>query len=133
MKRKDEKNYKRLLVTASSLPYSKTKAKSRPKRTNGLESYLLPGFQLYPIHDDALWSHVLILQSCRILKCRYLFCSSHFSFLVFGHFWQQSYKNTKILCNLCLHFARQDEQDRKKCKQNHTTTVTKILKSKRWK
>ena len=26
--------------------------------------------------------------------------------LVFGHFWRRSYKNTKILCNLCLHFAR---------------------------
>jgi hypothetical protein len=30
-----------------------------------------------------------------------LFCSSHFSFLVFGHFLQRSYKNTKILRNLC--------------------------------
>ena len=49
LEREDRKNYRRLLVTASSLPYSKTKAKSRPKRTNGLESYLLPGFQLYPI------------------------------------------------------------------------------------
>ena len=49
LKREDRKDYRGLLVTASSLPYSKTKAKSRPKRTNGLESYLLPGFQLYPI------------------------------------------------------------------------------------
>jgi len=36
-----------------------------------------------------------------------MFRSSHFSFLVFGHFWQQSYENTKILHNLCLHFARE--------------------------
>ena len=43
-----------------------------------------------------------------------MFHSSHFSFLVFGHFWQQSYENTKILRNLCLHFARQDGQDGKK-------------------
>ena len=42
-----------------------------------------------------------------------MFRSSHFSFLVFGHFWRQSYKNTKILRNLCLHFARQDGQDGK--------------------
>ena len=34
-----------------------------------------------------------------------------FRFLVFGHFWQQSYENRKILQNLCLHFARQDGQD----------------------
>ena len=36
--------------------------------------------------------------------------------MVFGHFWQQSYKNTKILRNLCLHEARQDGHDRKKLK-----------------
>ena len=41
-----------------------------------------------------------------------MFRSSHFWFLVFGHFWRQSYENTKILCNLCLHFERQDGQDR---------------------
>ena len=39
--------------------------------------------------------------------------SSHFGNLVFGHSWRQSYKNTKLLCNLCLHFARQDEKDGK--------------------
>ena len=38
-------------------------------------------------------------------------------FLVFGHFWQWSYKNTAILRNLYLHFARQDGQDRKKRKK----------------
>ena len=36
---------------------------------------------------------------------------------------------TKILCNLCLHFARQDGQDGKKWKENHTTKVTKKPKS----
>ena len=40
-------------------------------------------------------------------------------------------KNTKILCNLCLHFARQDGQDGKKRKENHATKVTKIPKTKR--
>lgn len=37
---------------------------------------------------------------------------------------------TKILCNLCLHFARQDG---KKRKENHATKVTKIQKTKRQK
>ena len=60
-----------------------------------------------------------------------MFCSSQFSFLVFGHFWQRSYKNTKILGNLCLHFARQDGQDGKNRKGNHATKVTKIPKTKR--
>ena len=49
--------------------------------------------------------------------CLLMFRSSHFLFLVFGHFWRQSYENTKILHNLCLHFARQDGQDRKKGKK----------------
>ena len=44
----------------------------------------------------------------------FLFHSSHFSFLAFGHFWRQSYKNTKILNNLCSHFTRQDGKDGKK-------------------
>ena len=60
-----------------------------------------------------------------------MFRSFHFSFLVFGHFWRQSFENTKILRNLCLHFARQDGQDRKKWKENHATKVTKIPKTKR--
>ena len=42
-----------------------------------------------------------------------LFRSSHFSFLVFGHFWWWSYENTEIFCNLCWNFERQDGQDRK--------------------
>ena len=45
------------------------------------------------------------------------FRSSHFLFLVFGHFWQPSNENTKILHNLCLHFARQDGQDGKNGKK----------------
>ena len=40
-------------------------------------------------------------------------------------------KVMKILRNLCLHFARQDGQDRKKWKENHATKVTKIPKTKR--
>ena len=58
------------------------------------------------------------------------FCFVHpifrFCFLVtFGD------KNTKILCNLCLHFARQDGQDGKNRKENHATKVTKIPITKR--
>ena len=65
------------------------------------------------------------------MKTRYLFRLSHFSFLVFGHFWQLSYENTKILHNLCLFFARQDGQDGKNQKENPATKVTKIPKTKR--
>ena len=57
-----------------------------------------------------------------------MFHSSHFSFLVFGHFWRLNYENTKILRNLCLHFARQDG---KKRKENRATAMTKIPKTKR--
>ena len=60
---------------------------------------------------------------------RSIFCFVHpifrFCFLVtFGD------EVTKILCNLCLHFARQDGQDRKR-KENHATEVTKIPKTKK--
>ena len=37
----------------------------------------------------------------------------------------------KILHKLCLHFARQDGQERKKQKKNHATKETKIPKTKR--
>ena len=54
-----------------------------------------------------------------------MFVSFHFSFFVsFGD------KVTKILHNLCLHFARQEGQDGKKQKENHATKVTKIPKPK---
>ena len=53
--------------------------------------------------------------------------------MVFGHFWQWSYENTKILRSICLHFTRQDGQDGKKWIENHTTKVTKIQKIKRQK
>jgi len=59
--------------------------------------------------------------------CSLLFYSSHFSFLVFGHFRQRIYETTKILRNLCLHFARQDGQDGKtKPDQNTKNQKTKI-------
>ena len=52
--------------------------------------------------------------------------SSRFWFLVtFGD------KVTKILHDLCLHFARQYGPDGKKQKENHATKVTKITKTKR--
>ena len=62
-----------------------------------------------------------------------MFCSSHFSSLVFGHFWGQSYENTKILRNLSLYFARQDGQDgkkmeRKSCNQSDQNTKIKRRK-----
>ena len=64
-------------------------------------------------------------------RLRYMFCSSHFSFLVFAQFWWRSYENTIILHNLCLHFAQQDGQDGKNRKENQATKVTKIPKNKR--
>ena len=56
-----------------------------------------------------------------------MFRSFHFSFFIFGHFWRRSYENTKILCNLYLHFARQDGQDRKKRRENHATKAVMPL------
>ena len=44
-------------------------------------------------------------------------CFVHPIFPVFGHFWRWSYENTKILRNLCLHFARQDGQGGKNGKK----------------
>ena len=49
-------------------------------------------------------------------------------------FWRRSYKNMKIIRNLCLHFATQEGQDGKNgthCKENHTTKVTKLPETKR--
>ena len=63
----------------------------------------------------------MYIQPTFFVKSGFLFHSSHFSFLIFGHFWQRSYENMKILHNLCLHFARQDVQVGKKWKENHAT------------
>ena len=70
-------------------------------------------------------SFSIIFGGWNVFKFGHMFRSSHFSFLVFGHFWQRSYDNKKILCNLCLHFARQE------WKENHATKVTKIPKTQR--
>ena len=55
-----------------------------------------------------------------------MFRSSHFWFLVT---FVDEVTNTKILHNLCLHFARQDGQDSKKRIENHATKVTKVPKT----
>ena len=60
-----------------------------------------------------------------------IICSSHFLFLVFGHVWWRSYENTTILRNVCLHFARQDGQDRKKITQLKWSKYQKP-KDKKW-
>ena len=52
-----------------------------------------------------------------------MFRSSYVSLLVFGHFWRWSYENTRILRNLCLHFARQDGQDGKNRKEKKITQL----------
>ena len=74
-----------------------------------------------------------VLNFSREISFLLLFRSSHFSFLVFGHFWRQSYEYTKILRNPCLHFARQDGQDGKKQKENHATKMTKITQNQKTK
>ena len=53
---------------------------------------------------------------------------AHYSFLVLVTFCNEV---IKTLRNLCLHFARQDGQDRKKWKESHATKVNKIPKTKR--
>ena len=58
---------------------------------------------------------------------------SFIPFFVFGFLVTFGNKVTKILRNLCLHFARQDGQNGKKWKENHATKVTKIPKTKRQK
>ena len=73
--------------------------------------------------------------ACYIHVTWHVFRSSHFSFLVFCHLWRRSYKNSKILRNLSLHFARQGGQGKmgktqKIWKENHFTKVTKIPKTK---
>ena len=88
-------------------------------------------FVYYLTHDLLLPMHYLgQLSKCKLnmssscFRCRVieyesltffppilLFRSSHFLFLVFGHFCRQSHKNTKILHN--LYFARQDGQNGK--------------------
>ena len=72
-----------------------------------------------------------MLEKSRKLDSRKLIFPSIFGFLVFAHFWRQSYKNTKTLHNLCLHFSRQDGQDGKKWKENQASKVTTIPKTKR--
>ena len=38
----------------------------------------------------------------------------------------------KILCNVCLHFARQNGKTDKKRKENHATKETKIPKTRKF-
>ena len=59
--------------------------------------------------------------------------SCDFPFPIFCSSFLVTFANevTKILCNLCLHFARQDGQDRKRQKENHRTKMSKIQKTKR--
>ena len=81
--------------------------------------YDLNLFKWYYFHVCTIFSFLIFVKELEMLpklsqNQPLMFRSSHFWFLVFGHFWRWSYKNTKILGNLCLHFARQDGQDGKK-------------------
>ena len=75
----------------------------------------LPGFEMQVPGPSASVFKTLHLILSRNSPGKTL--ASHFSFLVFGHFWRRGYENTKILRNLCLNFARQDGQDGKKITQ----------------
>ena len=57
-------------------------------------------------------------------------CVSFIPFLVFGHFWQQSYENMKILRNLCLILQGKMGKTEKSWKENHEGKVTKYQKPK---
>ena len=57
---------------------------------------------------NLFWRSITLL--CTRFFTRCIYDTSHFWFLV-TFFWRRSYENTKILHNLCLHFARQDGQD----------------------
>ena len=65
-----------------------------------------------------------------ILKFCFVICFIH---PIFRFWFSVTFGDevTKILRNLCLHFARQDGQDGKKRKENHATKVTQIPKTKR--
>ena len=68
------------------------------------------GYQL----DDCVFQSGLnfTILKCQVVEmCCFVRLIFRFWFLVT---WQQSYENMKILRNLCLHFARQDGQNRKK-------------------
>ena len=53
-------------------------------------------------------------------------------FLVFGHFWQQSYKNRKYYV-IVVYILQGKMGKTEKQKENHTTKVNKIPKTKRQK
>ena len=88
-----------------------------------LNSLSLVGVDSWKFRYDRNPEHSLLAEACRALGHNEVkgFLKDH---------WWQSYEYTKILCNLCLHFRRQDGQDRKKWKKNHETKVTRIQKPK---
>ena len=70
------------------------------------------------------------LTSEKVLKESMQKCFVHLIFRFWSLLATKLQKYTKILLNICLHFARQDGQDGKKRKENHETKVTKIPKAK---
>ena len=80
-----------------------------------------------------LWKDNLKLKfGYKICLKYYYYCFAH---PIFGFWFLVTFGDevTKILHNLCLHFARQDRQDRqdgKNRKGNHASKVTKIQKPK---
>ena len=103
--------------------------------------------KLYQLHRENSWP-ICPTQSCKWWRSSFgaiftpKWSQSHsksqsqfislFTFMIFVSFIPFSvfgfWSFTKILCNLWLHFARQDVQDRKKQKENHSTKVNKIPK-----
>ena len=52
--------------------------------------------------------------SIKVRNSFFFVTALQFSDIYFGHFWQRSYKNTKVLRHLCLNFPSQDGQEGKK-------------------
>ena len=94
------------------------------KRSNNLKWAIILEGNNWASFQEMIWrpDHLLLFIPTRSAKIQripvrttltLMFRSSHFWFLVFGHFWRRSYKNTKLLHNLCLQFARQYGQNGK--------------------
>ena len=84
----------------------------------------------FSVRKRHLWHALFVESKYLLLKSVHssMFCSCHFWFMLFGLFWRQSYVNiTLYLITFCkARWARQ-----KKRKENHTTKVIKIPKTKR--
>ena len=92
--------------------FTNIQAKIVPVSTDIFKEHVWEDWNIYPYIQLKTFFKSLIGSNgyFNALQCKLMFRSSHFWFFAFGHFWRPSYKDTKILHNLCLHIARQDGQ-----------------------